>query len=42
MENITDILHITNKVDMIYALEKFHMYNKTKIDKQYWVKSTDN
>jgi len=34
MENIMDILHITNKVDMIYALEKFHMYNETKINNQ--------
>jgi hypothetical protein len=29
-----DILHITNKVDMIYTPEKFHMYNETKIDNQ--------
>jgi len=34
MENITVILHITNKVDMIYTLKKFHMYNKSKIDNQ--------
>lgn len=34
MENITDILHVTNKVDMIYTLEKFHMYNETKTNNQ--------
>ena len=34
MENIMDIVHITNKGKMINTLEIFHIYNETKIDNQ--------
>ena len=34
MENIMDILHITNKGKMLNTLEKFHIYKETKIDNQ--------
>ena len=33
MENIMDILHITNKGKMMNTLERFHIYNETNIDK---------
>jgi len=34
MENIMDILHVTNKGKMMNTLERFHIYNDTKIDNQ--------
>jgi hypothetical protein len=34
MENTIDILHTTNKIDMIYTLERFYINNETKIDNQ--------
>jgi hypothetical protein len=34
MKNIMDVLLIINKVDMIYTLERFHIYNETKIGNQ--------
>ena len=33
-ENVMDILHITNKGKMMNTLERFHIYNETKIDNQ--------
>jgi len=34
MENIMEILHITRKCKIMNTLERFHIYNKTKIDNQ--------
>jgi len=34
MENIMEILHITRKHKMMNTLEKFHIYNETKLDNQ--------
>jgi hypothetical protein len=41
MENIVDILHITNKAKMMNTLVRFHIYNETKIDNQINDKCTD-
>jgi len=41
MENIMDVLYITNKGKMINTLEIFHIYNETKIDNQINDKCTD-
>lgn len=34
MENIMEILHITRKRKMMNTLERFHIYNETKLDNQ--------
>jgi hypothetical protein len=34
MENIMEILHITRKPKMMNTLEKFHIYDETKLDNQ--------
>jgi hypothetical protein len=34
MENVMDILHITNKGKTTNTLERFHIYNETNIDNQ--------
>jgi len=34
MEDILEILHITKKDGILNILERFHTYNKTKLDNQ--------
>jgi len=34
MEDVTEILHVTKKGNMMNTLEKFHIYNATRLDNQ--------
>ena len=34
MENMMDIIHITNKGKMLNNMEKFYIYKETRIDNQ--------
>ena len=40
MENIMEVLHITKKGNMMNTLERFHIYNVTKLDNQINDKGT--
>jgi hypothetical protein len=40
MEEIMEILHITRKGGMMNTLERFHIYNKTKLDNRIKYKFT--
>jgi hypothetical protein len=40
MEDIMEILHITKKDNKMNTLEKFHMYNVTRLDNQINEKDT--
>jgi hypothetical protein len=34
MEDVMEILHVTKKGNMMNTLEKFHIYNVTRLDNQ--------
>jgi hypothetical protein len=34
LENITDIVHISNKGQMMDTIEKYYIYQKTKLNNQ--------
>jgi hypothetical protein len=40
MENAMELLHVTKKGNMINTLEKFHMYNVTRLHNQINEKDT--
>ena len=40
MENIVEVLHIIKKGSMMNTLERFHIYNVTKLDSQINDKGT--
>ena len=40
MENIVEVLHVIKKGSMMNTLERFHIYNVTKLDSQINDKGT--
>jgi hypothetical protein len=40
MEDITELVHVTNKGSMMNSLERFHIHILTELDKQINDKST--